>query len=830
MSQTVPLSTMVVRLTLDAQKYLSGMNNVFGNQAFAGIMRAWTVGVTRPILALSAAAVKEFATFNQAMTESLSIMQRVTPQMKEQLESVAIQFSKETITSASDLAKSYYYLTQSGLTAAESLAALDTVNRFAIAGMFDQKKATDLLTDAQAALGKNVKNNAAANAAEMTRIGDILVKASTVANSSVEQFSKALTAKAGAAMKLFNRSTEEGVAVLSAFADQGIRAELAGNMYDRALRLLAKSAMSNAAEHRALKFSVFDANGAMRNMADISDNLTQIMAGLSDEQKAATLLMLGFEARSQQAITPLIGMGDAIRGWESDLRKAGGSIQEVSDIIQTSFNAQLEIMWNQIKSVMISLGEPFSESMKGVTELVRYLVDQFHSIDRATQGWLTSIAKLIAYMAPFVTLVGLLGWTALRALGHILLFVGGIQSAIVQMVAMRLVVIGVAGVITGVLVTGVVMATRYLIGFNAELDKSAKAYEQFKKFKGKEQNSEIEAIRQMPAGPERDALLGKALVMAKDRMINEGTYSQQRQNDVTNFKNEQGWLDAPGNWLTGNAKEKLLQQEADEAKGRYTIASDHFKALQQLQTELVQMDKDKAGAAAKMKENQEKVGVINSMRELGIIFSGGKNGDDSQIRGADMMEKLEEWKNGVGRSTPLMKTMVSAATDIQKSMTGGAKSFWDFLQRSNKEMKKLAENHEKYEESVERIMQEKEKEREEFIRNYNESKTNGIDAGSGGGGVNSGPLGAGLMKDILGDRFVSTFAANGKLMPGMGNAQFQQDMEKAAREEAERKSLEELTKQSTLLETLVDRFETQNDIMRAGSVATKAVNVLGALF
>jgi len=92
--------------------------------------------------------------------------------------------------------------------------------------MFDMARATDLLTDAQSALGLTIRDDAIANMEEMVRVSDVLVRANTLANASVEQFSVALTTKSGAALRALNKDMEEGVAVLAAFADQGIKGEV----------------------------------------------------------------------------------------------------------------------------------------------------------------------------------------------------------------------------------------------------------------------------------------------------------------------------------------------------------------------------------------------------------------------------------------------------------------------------------------------------------------------------------------------------------------------------------------------------------------------------
>ena len=73
----------------------------------------------------------------------------------------------------------------------------------------------------------------------------MLVKANTLANASTKQFSEALTSQAGPAMKALNMSVEEGVSILAAYADQGIKASEAGNMLQRMLTLTMKGFLDN---------------------------------------------------------------------------------------------------------------------------------------------------------------------------------------------------------------------------------------------------------------------------------------------------------------------------------------------------------------------------------------------------------------------------------------------------------------------------------------------------------------------------------------------------------------------------------------------------------
>ena len=135
------------------------------------------------------------------------------------------------------------------------------------AGLFDLSTATDLLTDAQSALGLTIRDDAVANMENMVRVSDVLVKANTLANASVQQFSEALTTEATNAMKQLNIDVESGVAVLAAWAGQGVKGSEAGERFNIVTRDLQTAARKNADEFERFGIAVFDQAGNFRSLA-----------------------------------------------------------------------------------------------------------------------------------------------------------------------------------------------------------------------------------------------------------------------------------------------------------------------------------------------------------------------------------------------------------------------------------------------------------------------------------------------------------------------------------------------------------------------------------
>jgi TP901 family phage tail tape measure protein len=318
---------------------------------------AIAAAATAAVAGIAVVSIKEFAKFDAALTKSTAIMGNVSEALRNDMAEAAKEVAKTTTFSAEQAAESYFFLASAGLDAAASIKAMPQVAQFAQAGMFDMALATDLLTDAQSALGLTVRNDGIKNLENMAKVSDVLVRANTLANASVEQFSTALTNKAGPAMRAVGMDIEEGVAVLAAFADQGIKGEVAGTNFAIVLRDLQTKALANKEAFAQAGVSVFDASGEFNNMGDIVGDLELLLGGMSDETKKATLTQLGFSDKSMASISALLGMSEAIKGYEGELRNAAGTTQEIADKQLQTLAAQFDLLKSKVTDIGLTIGE-----------------------------------------------------------------------------------------------------------------------------------------------------------------------------------------------------------------------------------------------------------------------------------------------------------------------------------------------------------------------------------------------------------------------------------------------------------------------------------------
>jgi TP901 family phage tail tape measure protein len=326
--------------------------------------------------AIAVASVREFAKFDGALIKSQAIMGDLTKTMEDDMARAAREVALATTFSAEQAAESFYFLASAGLDAEASISALPVVAQFAQAGMFDMALATDLLTDAQSALGLTIKNDAVANMENMIVVSDTLARASQLANATIEQFSTSLTTKAGTALKSVEKDIAEGAAALAVFADQGVKGELAGTQLTNTIFGLAQQAQAVPDKFKDLGISVFDASGKMNNFADIADDFTESLGEMTVEQRLATLSQLGFTKQARAGILLLIDNGDALRDYEGELRNAGGTAQAVADKQLTSFNAQLSLLGSAVADVGIDIGSKLAPRLEQLIPIVKDLLPE----------------------------------------------------------------------------------------------------------------------------------------------------------------------------------------------------------------------------------------------------------------------------------------------------------------------------------------------------------------------------------------------------------------------------------------------------------------------
>jgi len=411
--------------------------------------------------------------FNRKMRSSLAIMGDVSDALRKDMREAAFDAARATQFSASEAAESFYFLASAGLSAEQSIMALPQVAQFAQAGMFSMARATDLATDAQSALGMTV-TDAQKNLENLTHVTDVLVKANTLANASVEQFSMAITTKAGAAAKIVGKDIEELTAVLAAFADQGVKSSEAGSAVNIVFRDLQSKALENKKAFADAGVAVFDSTGAMRNMADIVGDLEKRLSGMSAEGKKSALMQMGFADKSMIFLQTLIGTSEKIREYEKELRKASGTTKDVAAKQLTPFQKGWAILTAETtrlaSTIMTAVGPAFGflgKTMGSIFVVINGIIQGFMKLNEIMGGFLGRVVKASIGVIGLAKVIRLLGPAARLA-------------GIAIRVALAKTGVGILVVALGMAVAGIASLISWLKRTKSVQDAIAKASEKFR--------------------------------------------------------------------------------------------------------------------------------------------------------------------------------------------------------------------------------------------------------------------------------------------------------------------------------------------------------------
>lgn len=396
-----------------------------------GVSRTMSLFVSGPLIGIGIGAVRSFASFDRAMINSQSIMGDLSDDVKMRMNEVARSISEVSITAPTQLAESFFFLASAGFDAEESIKALAKVEQFAVAGLFDMATATDLLTDAQTALGLEGRNTEE-RIANLVTISNALVQANTQANASVLQFAKALTTDAATAAQGFGADMFTVLAVLDAYAQKGKKGAEAGNLFGRATRLLARAFEDNADTFQRLGIDVIDkTSGGYRNLIDIIGDMEKAFEGLEKPQINMQLGLLGFEALARKSILPLIGMSKAMKVWEKELRAGGVTAEEVANKQLKSFSAQIAIVRNNLSLMLSDIGSILAPVIGGIGKRLTALSKFFRSLSTETKQWIVFIGAAIAAAGPLGLILGTLAIGA----GLFISAIGALAPLVVPIIA-----------------------------------------------------------------------------------------------------------------------------------------------------------------------------------------------------------------------------------------------------------------------------------------------------------------------------------------------------------------------------------------------------------
>ena len=349
-----------------------------GFGVLAGIgMKAATM-VTGAVRNMAAGVIDAGKTFDASMSQVAATMGTSVEEIQD-LRSFAQEMGATTAFSATQAADALNYMALAGYDSEKSMQMLPNVLNLAAAGGMELARASDMVTDAQSALGLSTD--------ETKTMVDQMAKTASKSNTSVSQLGDAILT-IGATARGVKGGTTELNTLLGVLADNGIKGAEGGTHLRNILLSLQNPTDTAADALKKLGVSVYDSEGKMRSTVDIIADMKKGMAGMSQESKDA--LISGIFNK-----TDLASVNALLNTSEDRFNELAGSIEDCTGAAEQMANTQLDnlqgdvtLFQSALEGLQIAIFDKFQGPMRSAvqtatkgltkaTELVGKLGDVF---------------------------------------------------------------------------------------------------------------------------------------------------------------------------------------------------------------------------------------------------------------------------------------------------------------------------------------------------------------------------------------------------------------------------------------------------------------------
>lgn len=289
---------------------------------------------TAAVGAFAVSAVQAGASFDSSMAQVAATMGTTVDEIGN-LRDFAQEMGSTTAFSATEAADALNYMALAGYDAETSMAMLPNVLNLASAGGIELARASDMVTDAASALGLTLEDGSV-DVERTTQMVDQMAKASSKSNTSVEQLGDAFLT-IGATARSAQGGTQELATMLGVMADNGIKGSEAGTHLRNIMLAMNPTTDKAAAAWEQLGVEAYDANGELRALPDVFQDLSAAMDGMTDQQKTETLSAM-FNKTDLATVNALLGT-------------TSQRYEELSDAIGDSKDAASEMATTQLANL-----------------------------------------------------------------------------------------------------------------------------------------------------------------------------------------------------------------------------------------------------------------------------------------------------------------------------------------------------------------------------------------------------------------------------------------------------------------------------------------------
>lgn len=372
------------------------------------------------IVNFSKDAIGAGSAFDSSMSQVAATM-GVTVDEISDLREFAMEMGATTAFSANEAAQALNFMALAGYDAKTSMKMLPNVLNLAAAGNMDLARASDMVTDTQSALGLSLE--------ETSALVDKMAKASSKSNTSVEQLGDAMLTVGGTA-KTLSGGTTELATMLGVLADNGIKGAEGGTALRNVILALSAPTDQAAEALDGLGVSAYDADGNLRALPDIFDDLNKSMEGMTQGQKTEVLNTIFNKVDLKSANALLATSRQRFDELSGSIDNATGAAEQMASTQLDNLNGDITLMKSALEGAKITLSNRLTPALRS---FVQFGTREITKLDNAfKKGGINGLAnqlgkslsdatkKLVDYVPQFVTAAGKLVTSFISSFGKLL--------------------------------------------------------------------------------------------------------------------------------------------------------------------------------------------------------------------------------------------------------------------------------------------------------------------------------------------------------------------------------------------------------------------------
>ncbi|KKW93867.1 phage tail tape measure protein [Sphingobium chungbukense] len=383
---------------------------------FTSIGKSLTTYVTLPVAGAAAAILKMGGDFESSMNK-VAISTNGTAAELKAMNDLALKLGKDTVFGATDAADAMDELAKNGLSAKQILegAATAAVNLASAAGS-ELTPASKAISDVMAQFKIGAKDlpmavNQITGAVNQSKLDFV-------------DFSQGI-AQAGGVAGSVGVSFQDFNAVLAGTSSLFASGSDAGTSFKTFLLALPGNSKPAIEAIKQYGLQFYDAQGNLRSMADIAEQLRTKLGGLNDQAKTDVLKTI-FGTDAMRTAIGLMDQGakgiDTIKAKIAETDAAAQSAKRLQ-----GFNGQMEQLKGAVETLAITIAQ--SGILEFVTQMVTSLgnfVDGLAETNPELLKWGTIIGGLAAVLGPVIIGIG----AVVSAFGTLLPIIGPVAAAI----------------------------------------------------------------------------------------------------------------------------------------------------------------------------------------------------------------------------------------------------------------------------------------------------------------------------------------------------------------------------------------------------------------